>query len=110
MTLQDVWDRQSQWSQAADGRKATVQTARSVALGLTLLGTLLATAAVMAGVDTTLGKVLAAVSGFLVAIAGSVKPFFAKDAIENWTRTRAVAEGIKSEVYLCLTQRGEYRG
>jgi hypothetical protein len=75
VTLQDVWDRQSFWSQTADRLKKKVQNRRNVGLGFSLAGAILATAAVVAGLDATTGKVLAALGAFAVAVAGLTRPF-----------------------------------
>lgn len=102
MTLEDVWDRQSVWSQTADRLKKQVRNWRQMGLGLSLLGAILATAAVMAGLDSGFGKLLAGVGGFAVALAGLTRPFGGHEAVQNWTRARSVAEGIKTEVYSYL--------
>jgi hypothetical protein len=104
VTLQDVWDRQNVSSQTADRWKKKIQNWRNVGLGFSLAGAILATAAVVAGLEVTTGKVLAAVGAFAVAVAGLTRPFAAHGSVQNWTRARSVSEGIKTEVFLYLTK------
>jgi hypothetical protein len=108
VTLQEVWDRQSVWSQTADRLKSKVRNWRNAGLGLSLAGAVLATAAVAVGLDDALGTILAAAGGFAVAVAGLTRPFGSHEAVQDWTRARSVAEGIKIEVFCYLTGAGAY--
>jgi hypothetical protein len=104
----EIWDRQSLWSQSASRLKRSLQRWRNLVLTLTLLGAVLANAAVIAGLESLAGKVLAALGGFAVAVAGVIRPRGEAKAVQEWTRSRSVAEGIKREVYAYVTRTSEY--
>jgi len=108
--LQHVWGRQSVWSQTANKLKAELGRSRSQVLGLTIAGAVLTTAAVVGGLESAVGKALAGMGAFAVALAGTVRARAGKDATQNWTRARSVAEGIKSETYLYTTSSDGYAG
>lgn len=108
MALEDVWQRQRQWSESADALKADMQKWRNRALALTLVGAVLANAGVMWGLDSTIGKSLAGISGFVVAAGALIRPRGSTKAVLDWTRSRSVSEALKTEIYLYLNQRGDY--
>jgi SMODS and SLOG-associating 2TM effector domain 1/Protein of unknown function (DUF4231) len=108
--VRDAWDRQSVWSQVADNLKAGVTRARSIVLVLTISGALLSTAAAVAGLKEPAGKTLGAFGALAIGLAGIARSRTAPQAVQDWTRARSAAEGIKTEVYAYLTRVGAYVG
>ncbi len=114
MTTDDValaraWEQQSVWSQVANRLKRDLQRSRIRVLTLTVIGAVLSAAAVVAGLDSGAGKVLAALGGAAMGLAALYRARIGKDAVQQWTRARSVAEELKSEVYLYLTGVGQQR-
>jgi hypothetical protein len=103
---------QWRWSKAASARKASLSFWRTIALTLFVASAVLATAASqVATVSSGLGRALAsaaAVAAGLVAVARSTKLDSA--STRDWTRSRSVAEGLKSELYCYLAHAGDYAG
>jgi hypothetical protein len=81
---------------------------RLVVLGLTIAGATLSALAVVAGLDTSGGKVLAFASAVAVAIAALLRPRSSQQAVRDWTRARSASEALKTEVFLYLTRVGRY--
>ena len=114
MTSDDValaraWEQQSVWSQVANRLKRDLQRSRIRVLTLTVFGAVLSAAAVVAGLDSGAGKALAALGGAAMGLAALDGARVGKDAVQQWTRARSVAEELKSEVYLYLTGVGAER-
>jgi conflict system pore-forming effector with SLATT domain/uncharacterized protein DUF4231 len=101
--LEYAWRRQSTWSQVADRLKREVKRWRAIVLALTIAGGVLSALAVVAGLDSAAGKVLAFVSAAAVGIGALLRPRSGQDAVRDWTRARSASEAIKTEVYLYLT-------
>src|SRR3712207_6611842 len=93
--VERAWDDQNRWSQTADRLKRDIERWRRLALGLALLGAVLSASAVVAGLDSAAGKVLAFGSAASVATAGVVRARASPEAVRGWTRARAIAEAIK---------------
>ncbi|MDA0160224.1 DUF4231 domain-containing protein [Solirubrobacter ginsenosidimutans] len=106
--IQAVWDKQSQWSQAADDLKDRVTTARDFVLTFTIVGAVLSTAGAGVGLDTTTGQVLVYLAAVVAAGSAIATAFAGKENSEPWTRARSVAEAIKSEAFTYLAQAGDY--
>jgi hypothetical protein len=106
--IQAIWDKQSQWSQAADDLKDRVTTARDFVLTFTIVGAILSTAGAGFGLDTTTGQILVYLAAAVAAGSAIATAFAGKENAEPWTRARSVAEAIKSEVYLYLAAAGDY--
>ncbi|MFJ2932227.1 DUF4231 domain-containing protein [Streptomyces sp. NPDC087219] len=109
MTMQQVWEQQSIWSQSANKLKRSVETARSRALALAVAAAALGTAAAQTmDWNARLGTALA----FIAALAAGMSPVLAQRAgpgrMSDWIRTRAVSEAFKGEVYTCLAGVGPY--
>jgi hypothetical protein len=100
--LTRAWEQQSIWSQVASRLKRDLQRYRIRVLTLSVIGAVLSAAAVVAGLDSGLGKVLAALGGAAMGLAALGRARLGKDAVQRWTRARSVAEELKSEVYLHL--------
>jgi hypothetical protein len=81
---------------------------RAIVLGLTIAGAALSALAVVAGLDTPGGKVLAFSSASAVAVAALLRPRSSQQAVRDWTRARSASEAIKTEVFLYLTRVGRY--
>ncbi|HEV3376187.1 MAG TPA: DUF4231 domain-containing protein [Thermoleophilaceae bacterium] len=107
--VEHAWQRQGVWSQAANRLKRGIEQRRLAALALTLLGAVLSAAAVVAGLDTGLGKVSAFVAAVSVGLGGLARAGTGTQAVREWTRARSVSEAIKSEVFLYLTRSGGAR-
>jgi hypothetical protein len=103
VALARAWEQQSVWSQVAGRLKRELQRSRIRVLTLTVIGAVLSAAAVVAGLDSGAGKVLAALGGAAMGLAALDRARLGKDAVQRWTRARSVAEELKSEVYLYLT-------
>lgn len=108
MSVEHAWRQQRIWSAVARGLKRDLQRGRDLVLTLTVIGALLSAAAVVAELKTTPGKVLAAAGAAAVALAGIARQRSGQDAVRAWTRSRSVAEGLKSEVYLYQARVGDY--
>jgi hypothetical protein len=106
--IQAVWDKQSQWSQAANDLKDRVATARDFVLTFTIVGAVLSTGGAAVGLDTTTGQILVYLAAVVAAGSAIATAFAGKEDSEPWTRARSVAEGIKSEAYLYLAKAGDY--
>jgi SMODS and SLOG-associating 2TM effector domain 1/Protein of unknown function (DUF4231) len=106
--LEYAWRRQGTWSQVANRLKREVRRWRTIVLALTIAGGVLSALAVVAGLDSAVGKVLAFVSAAAVGVAALVRPRTGQDAVRDWTRARSASEAIKTEVYLYLTGVGRY--
>ncbi|MGO4634206.1 DUF4231 domain-containing protein [Streptomyces sp. 2RAF24] len=109
MTMQQVWDQQSVWSQSANKLKRSVETARSRSLASAVAAGVLGTAAAQTmGWSSRLGTALA----FVAALAAGMSPVLALRAspgrMSDWIRTRAVSEALKGEVYTFLAGVGPY--
>ncbi|MFB7710171.1 DUF4231 domain-containing protein [Streptomyces sp. NPDC056105] len=109
MTMQQVWDQQSIWSQSANKLKRSIETARSRALMLAVAAAALGTAAAQTmDWNARLGTALA----FIAALAAGMSPILGHRAgpgrMSDWIRTRAVSEAFKGEVYTCLAGVGPY--
>ncbi|MET9951154.1 DUF4231 domain-containing protein [Streptomyces sp. NPDC006339] len=109
VTMRQVWDQQSVWSQSANKLKRSVETARSRALALAVAAAILGTAAAQTmDWQTWLGTSFA----FLAALTAGMSPVLAHRAgpgrMSDWIRTRAVSEALKGEVYTCLAGVGPY--
>ncbi|MER6913431.1 DUF4231 domain-containing protein [Streptomyces sp. NPDC000594] len=108
--IAEIWDQQSIWSQAANQLKASVEKARTTALGLVITAAALATAASQTmDITSWLGPLLA----FAAAGAAGAAPMVAQrggpSRLSDWIRARAVSEALKAEVYICLSGTGPYR-
>jgi hypothetical protein len=103
VALTRAWEQQSVWSLVANRLKRDLQRYRIRVLTLSVIGAVLSAAAVIAGLDSGVGKVLAALGGAAMGLAALDRARVGKDAVQRWTRARSVAEELKSEVYLHLT-------
>ena len=103
-----AWGRQSVWSQTADRLKDVIGRARRWALVLGVAGAVIATLAVVIGLDDVTGQAASAVAAALVAAAGFFRRRSALEAVEQWTLARSAAEALKAEVHLYLTRSDPY--
>ena len=108
---EQVWRRQSVWSQTANQRKATLGRARTISLGLTITAAVLATLGQqLAALSAAAGRVLALVAALAIGLVPLLRRRLGKQAVADWTRARSVAEAMKSEVYTYLAEVSPYRG
>jgi hypothetical protein len=110
MTIAEIWDKQSQWSQAADDLKDRLAAARDFVLGFTIIAAVLSTAGAVFGLDTTTGQILVYLAAAVAAGSAIATAFAGREGSEPWTRARSVAEAIKSEIYTYLAKAGPYSG
>jgi hypothetical protein len=99
--IADIWKRRLLWSAAADSQKRAIDLARAVALILSALGAILATAAatVLAN-EPEFRTPCAAAGAILLAVATYVTAqFVTPGALRSWTRARAVSEALKAEIF-----------
>jgi len=109
--LATLWDRQSVWSRSAGRLKKRIFRARMTGLLLAVLGALLGTASAWA-VDSSPGT--ARWLAIAAAVVLAALPVLAREAgpsvVIDWTRTRAVSEALKAEIYTYLSGTSPYRG
>ncbi|MGH3621906.1 MAG: DUF4231 domain-containing protein, partial [Sciscionella sp.] len=99
------------WSQTANRLKRSITRWRTVTLGLTIAGAVLATlGAQVASLSTVTGKVLAWLAAVAVAVIPVTAPRAGRQTIQAWTRARSVSEALKSELYTLLAGASPYRG
>lgn len=108
---EEVWDRQSVWSQAADHTKTSVNLSFALVLGL------VAVAAVLSALSTQLevdhpgaARWLAVAAAAAVATIPLARRGSAPTAVEAWVRMRAVSEALKSDLYLYLAGAAPFTG
>lgn len=104
-----LWDRQSVWSQAADGLKRGIVQARLGTLALTLVGAVFGTVAAQLG-DQVAGRVCAAAAAVTLALVTVTARGMSRTAFHRWTRARSVAEAIKGDIYTYLSGVTPFRG
>lgn len=108
--LRLTWDRQSVWSQVAEQLRSAIRVSRTLVLGLSMVGAVLAAVAVSISVDTTVGAALSIASAASLLSVPIVRSRADRQAISDWTQARSAAEALKSEVFLYLTRTGAYAG
>lgn len=105
-----VWQQQSLWSQTAGRLKREINRWRSLTLGLTIVGAVLATLGTqVASLNTSTGKVLAWLAAIAVAITPVTMARGGRQGVQAWTRARSVSEALKSELYTLLAGVSPYR-
>ena len=100
--LLDIWHRQRRWSEAANQLRTALDSTRQVVLLLTIATATLAVASEQLNNPPNVQRLLqcgAAITAALGSWLGRRNP---SNAIRTWTAARTVAEGLKSEVYMCL--------
>jgi len=106
-----AWTKQYVWSQTASRLKTRLTAARAVALLLTIVCAVLATAAGQLGsAMSAIAKGLAVAAAVAVGLAPLALRFADSKAVQNWTRARALSEALKTEIYTYLAGVGPYRG
>ncbi|MDA0160918.1 DUF4231 domain-containing protein [Solirubrobacter ginsenosidimutans] len=106
--VERAWQQQSVWSQVADRLKRDLEGNRRMVLAMTVLGAVLSGGAVVAGLESSLGKGLAALGGAAVALAALARGRAGAATVRDWTRARSVSEALKSEVYVYRAGVGAY--
>jgi hypothetical protein len=107
--LADAWRDHRQWSNAAGRLKRHITLWRSIALGLAILGAILATLATQVGLTSALGQALSLAAAAALALVPVIRGArLGKDRIEAWIRARSVSEALKAEAYLYLTRTPPY--
>ena len=106
-----VWDRQSVWSQAANGLKGRLGRYRATALWLAVAAAVLTTlASQVATLSSVVGKALALAAALAVGLVPVVRARLGGQAVEEWTRARSVSEALKSDLYTFLAGVAPFRG
>ncbi|GAB3787472.1 DUF4231 domain-containing protein [Nocardioides ungokensis] len=109
--VNSVWQHQSVWSTTADALKARIDRLRLVMLALGIASAALTTlAAEVSSLSEVSGKVLLLAAGISVGLVPVVRARLGADAVSRWTRARAVAEELKSQVYRFLAGVEPFRG
>ncbi|MGQ0779016.1 MAG: DUF4231 domain-containing protein [Pseudonocardiales bacterium] len=105
-----MWQQQSLWSQTAGRLKREINRWRSLTLGLTIVGAVLATLGTqVASLSTGTGKVLAWLAAIAVAVTPVTVARAGRPGVQAWTRARSVSEALKSELYTLLAGVSPYR-
>jgi hypothetical protein len=107
----EVWREHRRWSNTANRLKRSIEFWRGAALGLAILGAVLATVASQSGQGTSWARWtsgLAAVALALVPVIRGAK--LGRSAVEAWTRARSASEALKSAAYLYCTRAPPYAG
>src|SRR5262245_48052327 len=107
--FQLLWQRYRTWADTSARLKTTNTSWKRNVLGLTLIGTTLATLGPFAG--TGAGRVVPMLGAAALALA----TYFGKELLdtkheEKWTRARAAAEAYKSEAQKYLVKTPPYDG
>lgn len=106
-----VWQQQSLWSQAAGRLKREINRWRSLTLGLTITGAVLATLGTQVASSSSLaGKMLVWLAAIAVAVMPVTVTRAGRQGVQAWTRARSVSEALKSELYTLLAGVSPYRG
>jgi hypothetical protein len=104
-----AWQRQSVWSQTANGLKAGPARLRMVRLGLTAAAAALALAgSQVKPVSFPASLALAVTAAVALAAAGLLRGRASAEQVRRWTRARSVSEAMKAEIYLFLSRSGPY--
>lgn len=109
-TLADIWKEQKIWSLTTTQLKQSLTFWRSVVLLLTILGAFLAT---LAAQLHNLPAKLPNYTGLLGAVVLVLIPIIRTAKLGNnqtkaWVQSRSVSEGLKTEIYLYLTETQPY--
>jgi hypothetical protein len=109
--VDSVWKQQSVWSQTANQLKARIDHLRTVMLALAVASAVLTTLSTQVGaLNSQAGKALVLAAGISVGLVPLVRARLGRDAVSRWTRARAVAEELKSELYPFLAGVSPFRG
>jgi hypothetical protein len=107
--VERAWQRQSVWSQAANGLKARPHRFWQLRLSLTVAAAVLALAGTqLRTVSRPAAVVLAIAAAVAMATVALVRSQQDVQLVRGWTRARSVSEALKTEVYQFLTHTGEY--
>jgi len=105
-----VWMQQSIWSQVANNLKTGVDHLRALALALTIVAAVLATAAAqVSSVSNVAGRVLALSAAIVVALVPLVRSRASRQTLLDWTTARSVSEALKTDIYTFLSGTTPYR-
>jgi hypothetical protein len=107
----EVWREHRRWSNTANRLKRSIEFWRGAALGLAILGAVLATVASQSGQGSSWARWtsgLAAVALALVPVIRGAR--LGRSAVEAWTRARSASEALKSAAYLYCTRTPPYAG
>jgi len=108
---EEVWARQSVWSQAVNRMRAGIGRACAVALGLTISAAVFSTLATQAAsLSSVGGKALAVAAAVAVGLVPVARSQLVPVSVRDWTRARSVSEALKPELYTYLAGGGPYRG
>ena len=105
--LRSSWERQRIWSIAAEGLRQRIASARRYALALAIGTAILAVAASQVGALQPPWSEGGRWLNFLAAVTAGSGAWFARRTeltdIRTWSTARSLSEGLKSEVYQCLS-------
>ena len=109
-TLATLWARQNVWSAAAGQLKRRITRARVTGLSLAALGALLGTAsATFVGWWPEFARWLAVAAALVLTALPLLARAAGPATVQDWTKTRAVSEALKAEIYAYLAGAGPYR-
>lgn len=109
--VEDVWKRQSVWSQSAVQAKKSVNRSFTSVLGLVVLAAVLGALSAQAeSRHPGPARWLAVAAAVAVAVTPLARRGSAADAVEAWVRIRAVSETLKADVYLYLAGADPFAG
>lgn len=109
--VEDVWQRQSLWSQSAGQAKKAVNRSFTLVLGLVVAAAVLgASSAHAESGHPGPARWLAVTAAVAVAVTPLARRGSAADAVEAWVRMRALSEALKADVYLFLAGAGPFTG
>jgi hypothetical protein len=106
--VRDLWNERSAWSATADKIKSDLVRWRAIALAATIGGAALQTLAASIAVPKS---PVGAAGVVLLALVPFVRVrFLAPEQNKKWLRSRSVAEGMKSEIFLYRAGAEPYTG
>lgn len=109
--VEDVWKRQSVWSQAAGHAKISVNRSFTLVLGLVVAAAVLSALSAQLEPDHPgTARWLAVAAAVGVAVTPLARRGSAATSVEAWTRMRAMSETFKSDVYLYLAGATPFTG
>jgi hypothetical protein len=112
--LRSAWRQQGVWSATATALKRNIMRSRGWVLGLLIAAAILevvASQSLIAEKTSPAGRIAAGAGAALLAFAALIRArYLGRYSVANWIRARSASEGLKTAVYLYLTQTGEYAG
>ncbi|MEV1332639.1 DUF4231 domain-containing protein [Micromonospora costi] len=106
-----VWRQQAVWSRAAVAARRRIVRGRRAIAGLTVVAAVAGTAAAqLDGVHQGVSRTFAVLAGAALALVPLAARSTGREAVQVWTRLRAVSESLKAEVYRYLARVAPFAG